>query len=442
MKIFNALLLAAVMLTLTAAQQEAQVQDTQADQALLEFNKPSKPLSFKGHQVVTVEVRNQAELDTLVRTIQKYHLDEWSHPKIGEVDLRIPPELSETFKKAVRSPLKVKIADLGAAIEEEAKPSTEELRPQSKVLAAAPPNLDWFKSYKNLAEHQNFIKKLNADYASITEVVSAGKTYENRDITGLRIKGKNAKKTFIIHGGIHAREWITPATVAYLMNALAGLYGKDQRITNIVDNYDTYVFPILNADGYVFTQSNRMWRKNRQPNGGSSCVGTDVNRNWAAGFGGPGASNNPCDETYHGPSAFSSPEARAMSQFISAKRPHVYFDIHSYSQLWMWPYGYKCSGTPPNGANIEKAGRRAAQALQSVHGTQFTSGPICTTIYQASGSTVDWAVDKAGVAYPYTLELRDKGRYGFVLPANQIIPSGEETLEGILTLLEYALGTR
>jgi hypothetical protein len=33
----------------------------------------------------------------------------------------------------------------------------------------------------------------------------------------------------------------------------------------------------------------------------------------------------------------------------------------------------------------------------------------------------------AGVKYAYTLELRDSGRYGFLLPARLILPSGKET---------------
>lgn len=37
----------------------------------------------------------------------------------------------------------------------------------------------------------------------------------------------------------------------------------------------------------------------------------------------------------------------------------------------------------------------------------------------------------AGVKYAYTLELRDVGRYGFVLPADKIIPSGIETWAGV-----------
>ena len=37
----------------------------------------------------------------------------------------------------------------------------------------------------------------------------------------------------------------------------------------------------------------------------------------------------------------------------------------------------------------------------------------------------------AGVKYAFTLELRDVGRHGFILPADKIVPSGIETWAGI-----------
>lgn len=47
----------------------------------------------------------------------------------------------------------------------------------------------------------------------------------------------------------------------------------------------------------MYNAQDRMWRKNRVVNSGSLCVGVDVNRNLAAGFGGSGASNSPCSES-------------------------------------------------------------------------------------------------------------------------------------------------
>ena len=44
----------------------------------------------------------------------------------------------------------------------------------------------------------------------------------------------------------------------------------------------------------------------------------------------------------------------------------------------------------------------------------------------ASGSSEDWALGAAGIPYSYSVELRDTGRYGFLLPREQILPTAEE----------------
>ena len=56
----------------------------------------------------------------------------------------------------------------------------------------------------------------------------------------------------------------------------------------------------------------------------------------------------------------------------------------------------------------------------------------------ASGITVDWAYD-SGIKYSFSFELRDTGRYGFLLPASQIIPTAQETWLGLLTIMEHTL---
>ena len=102
----------------------------------------------------------------------------------------------------------------------------------------------------------------------------------------------------------------------------------------------------------------------------------------------------------------------------------------------MYPYGYTCSGTLPNAASYASLAKGAVAALKAVHGTTFTAGPICSTIYQVSGASVDYALENAGVKYSMTVELRDTGANGFVLPAAQIKPSGEETWAGLVYLLK------
>lgn len=53
----------------------------------------------------------------------------------------------------------------------------------------------------------------------------------------------------------------------------------------------------------------------------------------------------------------------------------------------------------------------------------------------ASGVTSDYYYETEGVVHSYTIEVRDTGRYGFELPANQIVPTATETWNGIKALI-------
>lgn len=41
----------------------------------------------------------------------------------------------------------------------------------------------------------------------------------------------------------------------------------------------------------------------------------------------------------------------------------------------------------------------------------------------------------AKIPYVYTIELRDEGSYGFLLPPDQILETGEETWEGVKAMM-------
>lgn len=50
--------------------------------------------------------------------------------------------------------------------------------------------------------------------------------------------------------GIHAREWISPAAVTYVMNELVTFYNDNFKLA---DQVDWYILPVANPDGYVHT---------------------------------------------------------------------------------------------------------------------------------------------------------------------------------------------
>lgn len=124
------------------------------------------------------------------------------------------------------------------------------------------------------------------------------------------IKSFSNKWLYVV--GIHAREWISPAAVSYIISEL--VENRHAHISDI-QGIDFYILPLMNPDGYEFShKKNRLWRKNRSNNFGFR--GTDLNRNWGYMWGGVGVSHKPWKETYAGPGPFSEPETRAVSSFI------------------------------------------------------------------------------------------------------------------------------
>ncbi|KAK3740591.1 hypothetical protein QZH41_001064 [Actinostola sp. cb2023] len=251
------------------------------------------------------------------------------------------------------------------------------------------------------------------------------------------IKGRPSfnKPVFFMNCGIHAREWITPATCMYIISQFVNKYGKDRTVTQVLDKMDFVIMPVLNVDGYEYTwkgrsRQYRFWRKTRKPSGGwRNCIGTDPNRNWGHKWGLPGASSNPCADTYRGSSSFSEVETRNVANYMQGlgRRLKGYMDIHAYSQLWMIPWGY--TKTPSRDhQELMRVSRAGVAAIRgSGYGTSYRAGPSSVIIYENSGGSKDYTYGQLGVKYSFALELRDTGRYGFLLPPNQIIPTGIET---------------
>jgi hypothetical protein len=104
----------------------------------------------------------------------------------------------------------------------------------------------------------------------------------------------------------------------------------------------------------------------------------------------------------------------------------AYFAIHSYGQYWLYPWGWTSALTSDD-KDLNRLANVATTALRQLYGTAYTVGTSTNVLYAAAGGADDWAYGGAGVKYSYTVELRDKGSYGFQLPASQIRPTCAET---------------
>jgi len=113
----------------------------------------------------------------------------------------------------------------------------------------------------------------------------------------------------------------------------------------------------------------------------------------------------------------------------------AFLTFHSYGQYILYPWGYD-NRLPPDYVDLDKVGRQAATAMKKASGGVYTVGNSATTLYPASGGSDDWAKALLKHKYTYTIELRDTGKYGFLLPARYIIPTAKEALAAVEIVTE------
>jgi len=360
-------------------------------------------------------------------------IDFWTEPAPGRrTDMMVSEKMSEETKKMLADNhihFHTMIQDVQKLIEENDAIAKKMKKMKNKMAPKKDYDLDWDDYYDHDVLNQ-FLDAL-AGANDWAEVINIGQSYEGRDMNVLAITkaGPGAPNVWL-EAGIHAREWIAPAVATFIIRELVENYAAHP---DYVDKLNWYLLPSANPDGYQYSRdSDRMWRKTRSPTGSIfGCKGVDPNRNWGYHWGESGVSNDKCSDIYPGPEAFSEIEMQNIKNFVESLEPVPILGhcFHSYSQLWLWPYGYAYNAYPPNREEVEQLAIDASDALYQVHGTVFD--PINSAeLYPAAGASDDWYKGSLGSRFAFTTELRDTGRHGFVLPADQIIPSGEEMWAG------------
>jgi len=371
---------------------------------------------YDGYRVVRTWIADSQQWEAILAL----EVDIWSeNPGWGPVDILLAPEQADALDQ-LGLRYTVVIDDVQRRIDGE----------------RATAGREWFEDYHPYADIVGYLSGLATNYPSLAQMVNVGTTVEGRTIWGLRIASPTLPAhapAVVYFAGVHAREWITVTVPQYLANYLLTQYGIDPVVTDLVNHVEWFLIPSGNPDGYVYTwESDRLWRKNRRDNGNGT-FGVDINRNWGYGWGLSGSSGTPSSLTYRGPYPFSEPETCALrDMFLTHPNTRAQNDLHSYSQLILWPWGYTAQ-LPDNNAEYQTVGQSMHDLILAVHGLNYNFGPTYTTIYAASGTSVDWTHGQRGV-FSFSFELRDTGTYGFLLPANQIIPNNEEVLPALLHL--------
>ncbi|XP_036099004.1 mast cell carboxypeptidase A [Molossus molossus] len=396
------------------------------------------PVRFDREKVLHVNLQDEKQANVLKGLADTHELDFWypdaPHHVAGNmtVDFRVSEKEFQSVQLALdqhEMRYEILIHDLQEVIEK-----------QFDVKEDIPGRHTYAK-YNTWDKIVAWTEKMVHKHPEMVSRIKIGTTIEDNPLYVLKIgTGDERRKAIFMDCGIHAREWISPAFCQWFVYQAAKSYGKNKIMTKLLDRMNFYVLPVFNVDGYIWTwKQNRMWRKNRSRNLNSKCIGTDLNRNFNASWNSFPDTNKPCGETYAGPAPESEKETRAVTDFIRKHRKSLeaYITIHSYSQMVLFPYGYTAK-LPPDQEELTKVAKVSTDALSSRYETRYIYGSIASTIYRTSGSSLDWAYN-LGIKHTFAFELRDKGRFGFLLPESQIKSTCKETMLAVKYIAKYIL---
>ncbi|XP_058443375.1 uncharacterized protein LOC131425450 [Malaya genurostris] len=434
-----------------------------------------------------------------VRTLEDYRISPegvklqwWKGPTLsGSNDILVSPSMLDSMKEYLQDEdiaKEIVIQDVGQAILYENPKMTRREQIETEVLNGHP--LTWYR-YHRYADIVKFMNYLGRKYPRNVELIHMGRSFEGRPLTVVKVKfgvqrssgskkhnskymkgkrrpfpkKKGSRSAVFIEAGAHGQEWIAPAVATWLLDWLTKAIANNDTELENVKSMDWYVLPILNPDGYEYCHTyDRLWRKNRSKqtqtqstgiitaalswlqsqstlsmDSNQSCYGADLDRNWDHRWNEQGASKSACSEFYSGYSAFSEPEAKALSKFLLSGRRNiaVYLSLQSYGQTISYPDERRLQ----NEDRFSDVHEMATIAVDTLRGSGSLSSYRVDAedemSYPRSGTSVQFARYKAGIKYSYTVELPDTGIHGFLLPPSGIESTARDTLELIKGMVDY-----
>ena len=261
------------------------------------------------------------------------------------------------------------------------------------------------------------------------------------------VRTDEAEPEVLYDANHHAREHLTVEMAVYLLHLYLDNYATDTRVRNVVNSREIWIIPSVNPDGSeydVATGSYRSWRKNRQPNTGSSYVGTDLNRNYGYRWGCcGGSSGSTSSATYRGTAAFSAPESRVVRDFVTSRvvngvqQIKAAMDFHTYGELVLWPFGHTTANTT-TGMSADQYNTFATLGRQLAATNGYTPQQS-SDLYITDGDLLDylWGTHRI-FAYTFEMYPRSSSAGGFYPPGSVIARETARNRTAALLLAENA----
>ncbi len=286
--------------------------------------------------------------------------------------------------------------------------------------------IDGYPCYRTVTETYATAAQLAQDNPDMATWLDIGDSWEKQQdpaegndlrvlvLTNSAIAGPKPK--LFVMSAVHAREYTTAETNTRFAEYLLDNYGTDADATWLLDYHEIHLSLQSNPDGREKAQTGLSWRKNTNENvcsATSNNRGVDLNRNFPFLWGCcGGSSGNQCSSTYRGTTPASEPETQAIRDYVRAIFPDqreddlaaaapadatgVFLDVHSFSELILWPWGWG-STLAPNATGLQTLGRKLAW-FNDYYPEQAIG------LYPTDGTTDDFAYGELGLA-AYTYEL-------------------------------------
>lgn len=277
------------------------------------------------------------------------------------------------------------------------------------------------------------------------KIDTLGYSVQGRPIWALKlctpVSGTDTRPVVYYNALTHAREPGGMHAIFYFVDDLLARYPSDPVAKYLLENRQIVICPVVNPDGYTFNQrildstgTFGMWRKNLRDNNANlrtdTSDGVDINRNfgWKWGYDNTGSSGTASSETYRGTAAWSEPETRIQRDEFSALRPVCGLSFHTYSNLFVHPWGYTATATPDSA-------RFYAWDDEMSLGNGFLAGQGPRILYSVNGEFSDWTYGDTlskPKAFTWTPEVGGAND-GFWPVPSRIVPIAQTVLRACWT---------
>ncbi len=264
------------------------------------------------------------------------------------------------------------------------------LLPALAWLCCATPAAAARTTYRSAEDYTREMHALAAAHPAFVRVVALPvRSVQGRLIEGVVVGGGPASPVALVVGLTHAREWPSgEVALAYALDLVAAR--SQPRIAALLRAVRTVVVPVANPDGFVASQQGEPARRR-------NARGVDLNRNFGAFWGGPGASVSPSQDTFRGPAPWSEPEAQAIHALSAALPVTNVVSLHNVGGLVLRPPGFRALGLAPDEPGLRRLGD--AMGVAAGYRSEYAAD-----LYEATGALEDWNYVAQG-AYGYTIEL-------------------------------------